>query len=148
MNSAQAGPRPLQPRHKVQYKTVEVHTLYDIKKIINELQRKPEAKTIKTTIQSNDGNGKLVKYDVEAPIGVDYHTMLFEGFTQMKNRAEAIEKGGPRAVKALNIGGHHWLDDLVTRRFGGQRDGLRIKWVVSEGTFYFDPLGNKLTQAI
>src|SRR4051812_17225394 len=108
MSSAQTGPRPFTPRGKVQYKTVEVHTLYDIKKLINELQRKPEAKTVKGTIQSRDANGVLVEYAVEAPATADYCALLFDGFNQLKNRADAIEKGGPRAAKAMNINGHHW----------------------------------------
>ena len=78
--------------------------------------------------------------------------MLIKGFTMIKNRVDAIEKAtqrgsGEAANKLFSIDRHSWLDDLVQRRFGGKRDGLRIRWDISEGTFFYDPFTRSLTQA-
>ena len=39
-----------------------------------------------------------------------------------------------------------WLDDLIIRRLGGVRDGLRVKWDIAEGVFYFDPYTGTLSK--
>jgi hypothetical protein len=125
-------------------KTVTVETLADIKIAIKEFLSSEEASPeVSTEIQSD---GKT--YKVTAPTACSYSDLLMEGFNMVKKRLDAINK--PREVELgiepINVDGHMWLDDLISRRLGGVRDGLSIKWDLKEGTFRFDPFTHKLTK--
>ena len=123
---------------------VVVKTLSDIKQAIKEFTPDDaELPKVNATIESD---GKT--WQLSAPAGASYREMLIEGFDIIKRRLEILEK--PRDtelnVEPINIDGHMWLDDLIERRLGGVRDGLRVRWDITDGTFYFDPYSKRLTK--
>lgn len=130
-----------------QAQPVVVRDSYEIRRVIAEfMPRQKKAETVQAQIEAMTEDGKKVKYKVEAPLECDYHSMLMQGMDMVKKRLAAIEKAGPEAQRVLSVGGHMWVDDLIRRRLGGVRDGLRVRWDIPEGTFFFDPYTGKLTQ--
>lgn len=122
---------------------VVADTLYNIKQAIKEfIPNDAEILEVSATIESEGQTWQLT-----APAGASYQEMLIEGFDIVKKRLEAMAK--PREtelnIEPVNIDGRMWLDDLITRRLGGTRDGLRVKWDITEGVFYFDPYTGTLT---
>ncbi len=72
--------------------------------------------------------------------------MLLEGFDVIKARIEAKAKYGEGPVPVFNIDGKMWVDDLIKRRLGGVRDGIRVKWDIGQISYFFDPYTGKLTK--
>lgn len=123
--------------------TVVVNNLLDIKRVIHEFlpNAKEENVEVHTKVESN---GK--KYDLSAPVDCNYRSMLMEGFSILKKRMQVkhVEKVSNINVDPVNVEGRMWLDDLIERRLGGVRDGLRVRWDLRDGTYYFDPFDGKL----
>ena len=126
-------------------KAVVVDSLHDLRSAIQEflpgyVEKNPEVKAI---IQSEGKN-----YQVNATPNCTYKQMLLEGFTILKKRVEAEErnKGKTVPIQPINTGGRMWLDDLIRQRLGGIRDGLRVKWTLTEGVFFFDPFTGQITR--
>ena len=123
---------------------VIVETLGDIKSVIQEFTSpSDDPVTVDATIRSNNK-----EFKVSAAAECDYPAMLKEGFGIVKRRLDAIEKhkGDGIGINPISVGGKMWLDDLITRRLGGERDGTRVRWDLKEGTFFFDPFDGKLTK--
>lgn len=127
---------------------VIIETLGDIKKAIQEFLpgHKEENPVVEAEFRDDQGR----KISVSAPTGCTYREMLIEGFNIVKTRIEIMEKCKEKAegsgIQPIQIDGHMWLDDLITRRLGGKRDGLRIRWDLQEGSYFFDPFTGKLTK--
>ena len=121
-------------------KQVIIRTLSDIKEAIGEFlpTSRPSNPDVAATIRDGDKS-----YRVSAKTGCTYYDMLHEGFEMVRRRMDAINKYGTMAV---NVSGNMWLDKLIKSRLGGSRDGLRIKWEISEGIFYFDPFSGVLSK--
>ena len=126
---------------------VIVETLNDIKRVIQEFvpgsqQQNPE---VHATIVAENKT-----YELSAPTGCAYRDMLIGGFNIIKKRSEIDEQRKEVEthlnINPINISGHMWLDDLISRRLAGTRDGLRVKWEIEEGTFFFDPFTGKLSK--
>ncbi len=126
----------------------QVNCLGDIKRVIREFLPgvKHTPLTVKTEMKVD---GEI--FAVEAESSIDYKKLLLEGFGIVKARLDATQKatesGAKLRIKPFNIEGHMWLDDLIVRRFGGKRDGLRIRWDLEDGTYFFDPYSCKVTKA-
>jgi len=123
---------------------VVVKTLSDIKQAIREFM--PGDRPLHEVNATVKADGKT--WQLSAPAGASYREMLIEGFDVVKKRLEVLEKARDTelGIEPININGHMWLDDLIVRRLGGVRDGLRVKWDISDGTFYFDPYTGTLTK--
>jgi hypothetical protein len=130
-------------RSQVKVEVVQVHSLHDIRRVVSGLLAPVTAPPVQTTMNALDPQGNTVQVKLSAPTDCDYVALLKKGFDTLKARHEA-RAANPRLVM---VDGHMWLDDLIQRRLGGKRDGLRIRWDVPEGTFYFDPFSQKLTKA-
>lgn len=124
--------------------TVVVETLSDIKRVIQEFM--PSSSEADATVSAEfvvDGQ----KMQVSAPTSCTYRKMLLDGFEIVRKRIDVVGKiEQPHLANPLNVDGHMWLDDLIKRRLGGIREGLRVRWTLSEGVFYFDPFAGKLTK--
>jgi len=123
---------------------VTVNTLSDIKSAIQEfLPSSTTAPEVHSTIKAE---GKT--YKLSAPTSCGYRDMLIEGFGIVKKRLEAKNpsQNAELGIDPVSVDGHMWLDELIGRRLGGKRDGVRVRWDVVEGTFYFDPFSGKLTK--
>ncbi len=95
--------------------------------------------------QVKDEDGKM--HDLQAPTGCDYRSLLMEGFKIVEGRLKAIEKVKARGlVPPIQIDGHMWLDDLISRRLDGTREGMRVKWELTDAIYYFDPTTGKVTR--
>jgi len=123
---------------------VTVETLSDVKQAIQEFM--PGDRPLPEVSATIEAEGKT--WQLSAPAGASYREMLIEGFDIVKKRLDAMEKvrDTELGIEPINVNGHMWLDDLIVRRLGGVRDGLRIKWIIAEDTFYFDPYAGTLTK--
>ncbi len=124
---------------------VVVETLGDIKRAVQEFMPgdRQQNPAVHATIVAENKT-----YELSAPTGCTYRDMLINGFNIVKKRldAEQRETETQLNISPLNIKGHMWLDDLITRRLAGTRDGLRVRWDIEEGTFFFDPFVGKLSK--
>ena len=127
--------------------TVIVETLADIKHVITEFIPGCESKNPDISVVMSVDN---ITYKLSAPTNCSYKDMLNDGFEIIKRRLDAKNKNLDKislGIDPISAEGHMWLDDLIVRRLGGVRDGLRIKWQLKEGTFFFDPFTGKLTES-
>lgn len=121
-----------------------INDIGDIKKVISELSRGDEIVDISTEFRTVDGK----TINLKAPSSCGYRNLLHEGFTMLRNRSEISNSGMINdGLQFVNIDGRTWVDDLVERRMGGRRDGLRVRWDLSDGVYFYDPLDSKLTKA-
>ena len=120
---------------------VVVETYNDIKNAVQEFMpgKEPVNPPVVAEIEIEGRKSTLT-----APTNCTYRDMLIEGFTIVKKRFEVIEK---HADGPINISGHMWLDDLIHRRLGGVRDGVRVKWDLKDGTYFFDPFTGVVTKS-
>lgn len=40
----------------------------------------------------------------------------------------------------------HWVDEIIKRRLGGQRDKLLVKWNFADASYTWDPVGKGFTK--
>lgn len=126
--------------------TVIVENLFDIQQAVSEFLPGHEEKAPEVSVKLvSDGK----TYDLKAQCGCTYRELIITGFDIVKKRLEAMskERVTELGIEPINVDGHMWLDDLISRRLGGVRDGLRVKWSLPGGTFYFDPYSGKLTKS-
>jgi len=126
----------------------QVNCLGDIKRVIQEFM--PGVKHTTLTLEAEmKAEGKTFK--VEGESSIDYKKLLMEGFDIVKVRLEAAKRIADSReeirIQPINTDGHMWLDSLITRRLGGRRDGLRVRWDLQDGTYFFDPYECKLTKS-
>ncbi len=123
----------------------------DIRKALKEFVNQQQESAVNTKLSSRAEDGRTVMYDVKANVGCDYPSMLIKGFEMVKRRIESAERIKNKQIDAMPIFSterHLWLDDLIERRLGGRRDGLRIKWELHGVVYFYDPFLKKLTKCI
>ncbi len=119
-----------------------IQCLEDIREIIKDFlpSNKSTGSKISTTMNVEGKN-----YNVSASLdGDNPGDQLREGFDIIKRRLVVLEKTEGKTLSPVVVDGRMWLDDLIRIRLGGSRDGLRVKWVISSGTYFFDPYTGKL----
>lgn len=127
-------------------KPIKIDTSYDIRKAVMAfMPHTIKDDTISAELRGMD-DGKKVTFALTAPLNCDVYTQFMQGMTMLRNRFDIIAKHGETARKVLMIDGHAWVDNIIKTRLGGVREGLRIRWIINEGTFYFDPFTGKLTK--
>lgn len=123
-------------------------TLDDLKRLLRELDPKlsqDQSITLNAEI-AEDG----VATDVKAVATIkSKRSMLLFGFDKIKsitnsNKDEVLEEF--LSPVSIDIGGLHWLDQLIQRWFGAVREGLTIVWHLKDGTFKYDIYNHKLTK--
>lgn len=126
--------------------SVKIQSLYDIKKVINDLNSQNDGQVeVQTEMQVVNQDGSTVKTNLSAPSSCDYKFMLKEGFETLRKRSEMAENTKTNdGLKVFNIEGRMWLDNLIERRMGGRRDGLKVVWQLEGSTYQWDPFTNKL----
>lgn len=148
------------------YRTVEIRTFEDIKKVVaefdpkhkhNQAQREIPLSTLMTAQEDN----REVTYKVDATTrSKSKRDMLVDGLTIIKNRIESAGKiaelqedveinGVP--MKPAKLGyrtdGTSWVDPLIRQWLGGYRDGILICWKLPDGyTYRYDLFQHKLTR--
>ena len=88
--------------------------------------------------------------------GFSYRKTLIDGLDVIRKRKETMEKL-KKATKEAQANDmistmEVWdvnkmrfnVDALIERRLGGKRNGCRVRWVVNEGIFEYDPFTDKL----
>jgi hypothetical protein len=74
-------------------------------------------------------------------------TILLNGLDIIKKRMEMEEKlvGHDTNLRAWDVDNLRFsVDSIITKRLGGTRKGLRIRWKIREGVYEYDPYSNKL----
>jgi len=127
-------------------KKVVCETLEDLQRII-----KPyllDIKVSKKTLITEIAGEKIIGEDG----GSSAQEVLTEGFQLIKRRQEAFEKLkneglDSRVPLICDIEKTRFnVDTFIENSLGGKRIGLRIRWVLKEGIFEFDPLVKKMWQ--
>jgi len=133
------------------FASIEVSTLSDIKKVLDNFRRNNSGK-VEFTVSIN--GDKVNGQSNDASL----HDMLITGFDKVKKRKEALSKmveeyktaereGIIEPIDLVN-----WdidslkfdVDNLIRNRLGGKRKGLRIRWDLQEGSFEYDPYTKKV----
>jgi hypothetical protein len=84
--------------------------------------------------------------------GTLHRKAIEEGFEEIKKQLciQNIDYGGDENYKPAKVNlepQKHWLDKFVEESLGGYRDGLKIKWVLADGSICtWDPFENKVTK--
>ncbi len=146
-------------------KPILVGNLSDIREVINNLLKTKipnnsvQLSTEMVWTEDEDGKTKSVKGVVTGSNNdVSLYGLLLSGMDIVKVRVEAADKLRAQIELAksqdpdISIDMTVWdvdkskfnVDSLIERRLGGKRYGLRVRWVVPEGTFDFDPYEAKL----
>lgn len=131
---------------KPEIKKVVCETLEDLQKIIKPYLR--DINTSKKTITTEIAGETVVGEDG----GSSAQEVLTEGFQLIKRRQEAFEKLkneglDSRVPLICDIEKTRFnVDTFIENSLGGKRIGLRIRWVLREGVFEFDPLAKKMWQ--
>lgn len=143
-------------------KPVQVISLYELKMVLGSLLSNSanETVTLQANVKSYDENKKkdiVEKVEIKSE-SVNLYSLIVDGMVIVKNRIEALEKM-KAAIKSANESGEEipnimqiWdidkirfnVDNLIERRLGGKRCGLKIRWKLTEGVFEFDPYTQKL----
>lgn len=125
---------------------VIINGLPDIKRIIKQLKdRKP-------------GSGKVVSLDVGAqkfhintstdhPPYMEIIKDAILGADQEEAPPSAIPINEGETIIPLRIGANSAVNSFIRKCTGGERDGDRIKWVVNDDIYYYDPVQDRLTMA-
>jgi hypothetical protein len=131
---------------KPEIKKAVCETLEDLQRIIKPYLR--DVNTHKKTITTEIAGEMVIGEDG----GSSAQEVLTEGFQLIKRRQEAFEKlkneGLDSKVPLIcDIEKTRFnVDGFIENSLGGKRIGLRIRWVIREGTFEFDPLAKKMWQ--
>lgn len=137
-------------------KPAEIKSLSDIRHVISRFMENvaPDDVELGAVLESfNESSGAKEFYKVSATsTGTSLRKLLMDGLEIIKKRKDAIEKlkatdaiTNTAAVALFDIDNQKFaVDVLIRNKMGGERDGLRIKWKVDEGTFVFDPYTDKL----
>ena len=148
-------------RKKVQ--EVHVRNLSDIQRVIVDFAPRDSAVElhVSTVMRGEDETGKSVNIDVSATAKVkSRRETLIEGLDAIKRQCELsvnlhddiqpIEVNGvlmspPQLLSANPIS---WVDQLITRWFDAERDGLRIRWTIDKYYYFYDVYNNALTRKL
>lgn len=131
---------------KPEIKKVVCETLEDLQKIIKPYLR--EVKTSKKAITTEIAGEMVVGEDG----GSSAQEVLTEGFQLIKRRLDVFEKLkneglDSRVPLICDIEKTRFnVDTFIENSLGGKRVGLRIRWILREGIFEFDPLAKKMWQ--
>jgi hypothetical protein len=143
-------------------KPIVVSSLSDIKMVIGHLlggkEQSPPIKLATELTWTEEGKNQKQQVSVSSE-STSLYDLIITGFDVIKKRIEAFQKVKAAVEKArkqdedipnMDV----WstdkakfnVDYLIQRRLGAKRNGLRIRWEVSEGIFEYDIYENKLYQ--
>lgn len=125
---------------------VIIKSVQDVIRIIDILKKKKPGSG--RVVSLNIGEGQFnINTSTDHP---PYMEMIKEaiGDTSHNVPSPAIEINGGEQVIPINIGSSHIIDGFIARCAGGTRDGNRIKWVLPDGDYFYDPIADKLTKAM
>jgi hypothetical protein len=127
-------------------KKVVCETFEDLQKIIKPYLH--DVKVSKKTLTTEISGETVIGEDG----GSSAQEVLTEGFQLIKRRQDAFEKLkneglDTRVPLICDIEKTRFnVDTFIENSLGGKRVGLRIRWVLREGIFEFDPLTKKMWQ--
>jgi hypothetical protein len=118
---------------------VVCHTLEEIKEAIKPFMRGGNNISISCNM-----DGQLVN---AVSSDSSPRTILLNGLDIIKKRMEMEEKlvGHDTNLRAWDVNNLRFsVDSIITKRLGGTRKGLRIRWKIRDGVYEYDPYSNKL----
>lgn len=142
-------------------KPVQVKNLFEIEQLISMvMQQNPEEKDITLSVEMewNDEEGKQKEIVSAITKEASMYGLLLDGLDvvkkymqSMETIRQAIEKVEEKddipasMLEIWNIQRMHFnVDNFISKKMGGKRNGLRIRWEVQDGVFEFDPYAVKL----
>lgn len=150
---------------KVATKPVEVRTLADIQRIVQEfapgVEKDGRPLELSTTMTGEGEDGKVETYRVSTFTQTkSRRTMLIEGMDVIARHQKMIDDSrdnsipievngvpmSPPTLPIQNMISH--VDPMIRRWMGGRRIGLKITWDIQDGYVYlYDIYAHKLTRA-
>ena len=144
-------------------KPIVCGTLADIKQALVPFLISGNTKKVEYSLEIKWSDEGKQKTDKVLGVSTDcsLRATLIDGFNIIKRRIEAADKIKQAVEIAQNSGEELpvdnfkvWdtdsmrfnVDSLIHKKLGGKRVGLRVRWIVKEGCFEFDPYTNKLFQ--
>lgn len=143
-------------------KPVTCATLADVKAALEPFLKRVENREVKMSVDlswsDKDGSGtdKIIGTSRDTPL----YTLLIEGMDVVKKRIEVTEKlkeaikaaeeneeadDGPSNMVVWGVDEQRFrVDQLIQKKLGGKRHGVRVRWTVQEGTYEYDPYTQKL----
>lgn len=152
--------KQLEQRLKDASQPVVISTLVELRTLLANFRGgRTQDINLKTAVSWTDDKGKKQTAVVGAKSGGgSLRDALLDGMNKVKLRLDANEQM-KQALKNAKESGQLddcamqvWnvdhlrfnVDQLIELRMGGKRRGLRIRWVLQEGIFEFDPFQDKL----
>ena len=126
--------------------SVLITSLNDIREVVGDFMPGKEDMPTKISAEFMIDSKKVVA--VSSVEGISPRESLVEGFSILKKRMDVVKHLEEGALSPVCVEGHMWLDDLIRYRMGGKRDGLKVRWDLSDGSYKFDPFTGKLTKVI
>jgi hypothetical protein len=144
------------------FKPVVVNTLNEIKFIISEMLNRKDSNqsiNVKANLKWTEESIQKTSEITTISEDVSLFKLLVDGMEHVKKWMELLdttrkatqkvneeEEGDipPHVLQVWNIDRMKFnVDSLIKNRFGGVRNGLRVRWKVQDGIFEFDPFTTK-----
>ena len=140
----------------------KIENLSQLQEMLAIIMDASSQKQVKVSAEMKWMNQQNNKMESKVVSGVSKDSSLFgllvDGMDVVKKRYESIVRIGEAIKKAketdesLSVNMTTWdinkvkfnVDNLIEKKLGGKRNGLRIKWKVTEGIYEFDPYVRKL----
>ena len=123
-----------------------ISSLADVKRIIKVLkERKPGSGRV---VSLNVGEQEFhVNTSTDHPPYMEIIKDAILGADQEEAPPSSIPINEGESIIPLRIGENSAVNSFIKKCTGGERDGDRIKWVVGDSTYFYDPIADRLTMA-
>lgn len=120
---------------------VNIRNISDIKMMITKL--KTESPPNGKSVSINIGDGI---FNINTSTGHPSYMQMIKDALKVEDNEpiEMIEINGEKLIP-VDVGKNHAIDGFIKQCVGGIRDGNRIKWVLLNGDYFYDPTTDKLT---
>ena len=79
---------------------------------------------------------------------LQYRRLLEDGFNTVKDRITYNEALAENDVKSFNVDDmHFWIDDMISGKLNGKREGMKIAWDINGAKVLWDPITGKFDES-
>lgn len=78
--------------------------------------------------------------------GTLHRKAIEDGFNEIKKKIKAEEAISSHSEFEIKFTDKHWLDDFILESLGGKRNGLKVRWKISDKTYIWDPFTGELNE--
>lgn len=122
-------------------------TIYDIQLLLKDLIN-PSIRSspgCSVSISGYDESGKKVSITTQER-GLSTDAQVLDLFKGLQIKMQMANKLGETGRRLIYQAPPALLDNLLARRYGACRDGLRMYWNLPDGTYFFCPFTKKITR--